>query len=188
MKLIKKLDDILGKISDLCAWVSGTALFAMAVLIFVNVILRYVFKRSIRGADEIVTILMVMVVYFAMCKSTRIRAHVRVDFVTNLMPEALRNFVLALTAWACIFITVNIAIRTWGNAGALIRSGNRTDMLKISLAPFYYVVSVMSVLLSFEFLADGIKYCASGVEAIRRKKHPELFPPEQKEEEGGKTV
>lgn len=181
MKILKKLDAILGRISDVCAWISGAALFIMAALIFVNVIMRYIFHSAIKGADEVVTILMVMVVYFAMCKSTRIRAHVRVDFVTNLMPEALRNFVLALTAWACIFVTVNISLQTWQNAAALIRAKNTTQILKLSLAPFYYIISVMSWLLTLEFFADGFKYCLSGIEAIRRKRHPELADANQAE-------
>ena len=123
---------------------------------------------------EIVTILMVVVVYFALPVSTRIRAHVRVDFITNLFPEAIRNFILALTAWACIFITVNITIRTWQNAATIIRTKNVTPILKLSPAPFYYMISILCVLLTLEFFADGYKYAKAGVLAIRRRKHPEL--------------
>lgn len=177
LKVLKKLDKILGAISNACAWVAGAGLFFMAALIFVNVIGRYFFKHAIKGADELVQLAMVIVVYFALAYSTRIRAHVRVDFVTNLFPEYIRDVILALVTWACIFVTVNITIRTFAYADKVITTGITSQILGISYAPFYYAISVMNILLSFEFLADGIKYILEAVEAFRNRHNKESGTP-----------
>lgn len=169
MKVLHTLDKILGKISNACAWVSGAALFLMAALIFINVIGRYFFQHAITGADELVQFLMVLVVYFALSYSTRIRAHVRVDFVTNMMPEYIRLIVLGIVTLACIFVSVNISIRTFAYAGTVIASNTRSPILKISYAPFYYAISVLNILLSFEFLADGLKYFGEAARAFKNR-------------------
>ena len=165
MKLIRTLDDILAKISNACAWVSGIMLFLMSALIFINVILRYVFRDSITGADELVTLMMVFVVYFGLSYSTRLRAHVRVDSVTNLFPEYVRLAVYGIVTLLCIFVSVNISIRTFKYAPMT----HKSEVLSIPLAPFYYMISVLNILLSFEFLADGIKWLAEAAEAYKNR-------------------
>ena len=169
MKVLRTLDKILGTVSNACAWVSGAALFLMAALIFVNVIGRYFFKHAIFGADELVQFLMVLVVYFALSYSTRLRAHVRVDFITNMMPEYIRYVVLGAVTIACIFVTVNITLRTFDYAGTVIASNTRSPILKVSYAPFYYIISILNVLLSFEFLADGLKYFGQAAAAFHNR-------------------
>ena len=169
MKLLRTLDDILGKISHACAWVAGAALFFISALIFVNVFCRYFLKHAITGTDELVQLMMVFVVYFALSYSTRLRAHVRVDFITNMLPEFIRYAVLGLVTWLCIFVTVNISIRTFGYAGIAAQSRLRTDVLKIPYQPFYYIISVMNILLSLEFFADGLKYFGQSVDAFKNR-------------------
>lgn len=169
MKVLRTLDSILGKISNACAWVSGAALFLMAALIFVNVICRRFFQHAIFGADELVQFLMVLVVYFALSYSTRLRAHVRVDFITNMMPEYIRFVVLGVVTLACIFVTANISLRTFAYAGAVISSNTRSPILKLSYAPFYYLISVLNILLSLEFLADGLKYFGEAAAAFKKR-------------------
>lgn len=169
MKLLRTLDSILGKISNACAWVSGAALFLMAALIFVNVICRRFFQRAIFGADELVQFSMVLVVYFALSYSTRLRAHVRVDFITNMMPKYIRFVVLGVVTLACIFVTANISLRTFAYAATVISSNTRSPILKLSYAPFYYLISILNILLSLEFLADGLKYFAEASSAFKNR-------------------
>lgn len=130
---------------------------------------------------------MVFVVYCALAYSTRIRAHVRVDFLTNMMPEWLRNIVLGIVTWLCIFISANIAIRTF-NYGFTAKASNlATTVLKIPYYPFYFVISIMCVLLSLEFFADGMKYVSAGVTAFRKRKDKPQNP-ESVNNQGGEAV
>lgn len=174
MKLLHALDSLLGKISNLCAWVSGAALFGMATLIFINVICRRFFNHAITGADELVQFLMVFVVYFALSYSTRLRAHVRVDAFTNLMPDYIRFAVLGVVTLACIFVSANITVRTFSYAATIISSNTRSPILKISYAPFYYIISALCVLLSLEFLADAMKYFGESVTALKARQSKAL--------------
>ena len=188
MKIIKKLDAILGKISDLCSWVAGAALFFIAALTFVDVFCRYFLRKSITGSQELCQMAMVFVVYFALSYSTRIRAHVRVDVVTNLLPEWLRNIVLGVMTWACIFISANISIRTFRYGFTALNTNLSTTVLGIPHYPFYFIISVMCVLLSLEFFADGVKYIAAGVNILRGRNGNNDNAPEELTQQGGETA
>ena len=48
-------------------------------------------------------------------------------------------------------------------------SNIRSPMLKWSYAPFYYIISMLNILLSLEFLADGVKYFGEAVAAAKGK-------------------
>ena len=82
---------------------------------------------------------------------------------------------LGVVTLLCIFVTVNIAIRTFQYAPQAFRS----DILKLSFKPFYYIISVMNILLSLEFLADGLKYFGQSGAAFKNRHNK----PEQKEGE-----
>ena len=170
MKVLRTLDNILGKVSNACSWVSGAALFLISALIFVNVFCRYFLKSAITGADELVQLLMVFVVYFALSYSTRLRAHVRVDFITNMLPEYIRYAMLGIVTLLCIFVTVNISIRTFNYAPQT----HSSEVLKIPHSIFYYIISVMNILLSLEFLADGLKYFGEAAEAFKNRHNKEV--------------
>lgn len=165
MKILRTLDKILGAVSNACAWVSGAALFFISALIFVNVFCRYFLRHAITGADELVQLAMVFVVYFALSYSTRLRAHVRVDFITNMFPEYIRDVVLGIVTLMCIFVTVNISIRTFRYAPM----SHASEVLKIPYNIFYYVISAMNILLSLEFLADGLKYFGEAAQAFKNR-------------------
>lgn len=177
MKVLKTLDKILGVISGLCSWVSGAALFLIAAITFVDVFCRYFLHNSITGSQEMCQLLMVFVVYFALGKSTRIRAHVQVDFLINMFPKWLKEFVVALMMFACIFVTWNITLRTWGYAGQAQASKISTVILSLPHYPFYYIISVMNVLISLEFLADGVKHVIDGVGYLRDKNYVPRYDP-----------
>lgn len=177
MKVLKTLDKILGTVSSLCAWVSGAALFLIAAITFADVFCRYFLHNSITGSQELCQMLMVFVVYFALGQSTRIRAHVQVDFVTNMFPKWLKEFVIGVMMFACIFVTWNITLQTWGYAGQAQTSKISTVILNLPHYPFYYIISVMNVLISLEFLADGVKHMLDGVGYLRDKNYVPRYDP-----------
>jgi hypothetical protein len=79
-------------------------------------------------------------------------------------------------------VTANISIRTFSYAGQVLASRTSSPILKINYAPFYYIISVMNILLSLEFLADGLKYFGEAVDAFRNRKNPPA-PADREEEE-----
>lgn len=64
--------------------------FAMMLLVTVDVVGRYLFRRSTLIADEVGAYLLVLVVFFAAAETLKAGRHVKVDILTKRLPVKLQ--------------------------------------------------------------------------------------------------
>jgi len=85
----------------------------MMVLTTGDVIARYVFNRPSMWTDEIVSYLLIAIVFLGLAENLRQGSHIRIDVVTNLLPPRAR-LILEVVAYAVgmVFAWVLIA-GTW---------------------------------------------------------------------------
>ena len=62
----------------------------------VQIVLRYAFSAAAPWAEEVAVYSMIGAVYFGACLAVRDRAHIRVAFIYNMLPEKLRLFTVLL--------------------------------------------------------------------------------------------
>ncbi|MBX3609872.1 MAG: TRAP transporter small permease [Hydrogenophaga sp.] len=93
---------------------------SMAVLVFANVVMRYVFNQSIFWVEEFTQIQMIWVAYLGAGLALREGRHVAVDMLQDALPAPLRKFVrvciavgIALFLLALVVLGVQIAEFTW---------------------------------------------------------------------------
>ncbi len=93
---------------------------SMAVLVFANVVSRYLFNHSIIWVEELTQFQMIWVAYLGAGLALREGRHVAVDTLQDLLPSgvrrALRNFVALLMAAFAVMLVVlgfQIASFTW---------------------------------------------------------------------------
>lgn len=76
----------------------GAALFiAMTVLLFVQVVTRYVLGRSFTWTEEIATIFFVWMVYLGVCAAVLRRKHLRIDAFVEAMPFKIKKILLIIS-------------------------------------------------------------------------------------------
>lgn len=93
---------------------------SMAILVFANVVMRYVFNQSIFWVEEFTQIQMIWVAYLGAGLALREGRHVAVDMLQDVLPsplrKAIRTFIalaMALFLLALIVLGVQIAEFTW---------------------------------------------------------------------------
>jgi TRAP-type C4-dicarboxylate transport system permease small subunit len=93
---------------------------SMAVLVFANVVMRYVFNQSIFWVEEFTQIQMIWVAYLGAGLALREGRHVAVDMLQDLLPAPLRKLVrvciavsIALFLLTLMVLGVQIAEFTW---------------------------------------------------------------------------
>lgn len=93
---------------------------SMAVLVFVNVVTRYVFNHSIIWVEELTQIQMIWVAYLGAGLALREGRHVSVDTLQDLLPAAAKRLLRTLIALALalfmvvlVVLGVQIALFTW---------------------------------------------------------------------------
>lgn len=76
---------------------AGTALTAMALLVFAQVVMRYVFHKASSWTDEVAIYCLVWFVYISASWAVRERAHIRVTNLMDLMPPRLAQWFIYLS-------------------------------------------------------------------------------------------
>lgn len=183
---MKKVADGLHKVSNVCVWISGVMLFLIAAFIFIDVLGRYIFNRPITGSQEIVELAIVCVLYLGLPYSTYCRSHVRVDALITKFPYKARMITLGVVTLLCMLVSGPIAVQMFRQGLNVVARGTASAILKIKHWPFYFVASFGNLLLTFEFLSDGVSLILAGKEN-NEKNDPEkelIMPPGDISNEG----
>ncbi len=129
-----KIDGAVKQVTRVISWICGGAALWLFLLIFINVILRYVFETPYRHADEIVRFSMAWISYIGMAYTLRVGGHISVDLITSRLPANLRRRVEMI---GFIGVTIWIALITYGGWKLWLRlftSGQRSfGLLEVEL-------------------------------------------------------
>ena len=99
-KLIERAEEVF------CA----AAILLTTVVLFVNVVLRYVFSDSTSWAEELIRYLMIWITFIGGGICVRRGAHIRMDFIMTVIP---RRYGLMLTRTAYLLAAAFCAALVW---------------------------------------------------------------------------
>ncbi len=145
--MVKKL------LPTLCGLLAGLALFGIMVLTFVDVLGRKFLDASVTGSLELTELLMVVVIFAALPLVSLQREHVVFDSLDRWVPAALRRVQQAAVDVLSMALLLGLAWLMWQKAGQMAEYGDITAQLKLPLAPF---VMLMSVLCGLTALLHGV--------------------------------
>ena len=120
------------------------AIFLMMAITTVDVVSRYVLSAPLRGAFEIVTLLLATSAFLALPLVTRANEHIAVDLIRPLLRGALAPLQRLVVNLASAGILAVVTVQLWRHAGLLAAGGQVTGFLEWPLAPLVYVMSVLS--------------------------------------------
>lgn len=85
-------------------------IFAMSIIIFIQVVMRYVFQNSLTWSEELARYLFVWLVYFSVSYTARREKHIRIDAAINLYPKAARPVVELISEIIVLAFSIFIAV------------------------------------------------------------------------------
>ena len=125
---------------------ASAILFGMMALTFVDVVLRYVFNRPLRGALEVTELMLLVLIFAGLPLVSHANEHVTIDFIDRLLgPRALDALKRAVHV-GCAALMFFLAWLMWLKAGTIAGYGDTTDVLKILVGPFVYFMVAMIAL------------------------------------------
>ncbi len=136
MNFFHRLDGFLGVIG-------AAVLFGMMMLTFADVIMRYVFNASMRGAFEITELLMVILIYAGLPVVSRHNLHVTTDLIDRFLTPRVRRVFDVIGQLICAAVLFGAAWLIWIKAGKLAALRDTTAALHIKLAPFVYLMCAL---------------------------------------------
>ena len=108
-KLIYSIGKALDKVNRVMEVFTGYVIFIFMALLFLQVVMRFVFKHPIYGIDECVTALMIWSMCLGWCTVYWDNGHAVLEFIMNRMPKWFRrgmftftNFLVVVISWVYI--------------------------------------------------------------------------------------
>lgn len=94
-------------------WFMALALAAMVVLLFANVVGRYLFQTGIAISDEISRLCFVWLIFLGAIVAVRERAHIGIDMVVRMMPVWGKRASLVAANALILYALVIFAYGSW---------------------------------------------------------------------------
>ena len=131
--MLKRLDRALGRLEE--AFIA-TLLASASVILFINVVLRYVFNTGVVWAEELVRYEIIWLVFIGGSVAARKGIHIGVEAVLHVLPARLAQ-ALRITVYAlCILFC---AVLVWYGAELIAQTrmfGQKTSAMQ---APFWVI-------------------------------------------------
>lgn len=129
--LVNSNRTVLG-IERLLGLAPAVLLFAMMVLTFANVLMRYLFTAPISGAFELMSYMMGLLVFLSLPLVTARSAHVRISLIDGALGLRVRQVRAVAFNLLMAAMSAGLAWRLWIYAERLMGWGDRTQMYGLS--------------------------------------------------------
>lgn len=131
---------------------------AFIVIVFLQVIARYVFNNSLPWSEELARILFTQMIFLAAPLAVTEKRHVSVDIVTQLLSQKMKRYLsVAINAVSFIFFCF---LAVSGYQFAFANMQQTTAALKLPVYMLYAVIPVSAVLMEINCIRAGIDdYC-----------------------------
>lgn len=136
LKVLKLAD---GAIKWLCVILMG----AMTLLVFLNVVLRYLFNSSIIVTEEIGRYMFVWMTFLGAIFAFAENAHIRVDFLVDKLPAAGQKVMRLLVDLLMLLCCVLMSIGGWRQT--IINMSNPAAVSEVPIGLVYLACLVASV-------------------------------------------
>jgi len=125
---------------------AAAILFCMMMLTFVDVVLRYVFNRPLRGAFEVTELMLLVLIFAGLPLVTHANEHVTMDLIDRFLGARARVLMKRLMEMVCAALMFLLTWLMWIKATRIAGYGDTTDVLRILVGPFVYFMVAMILL------------------------------------------
>lgn len=155
---MKKIIDFIDK-TPVTKLISSILMLAMAVIMCMNVVLRYVFHFSFNWGDEILRYICVYVSFLGIAAGWRTGTHIGITiFVEKLFPEKSRKYFRLLADILSIVFMVLTAYFGFVLVDRIVKTGQTSAALHVPMALIYGIVPVCCIISIVHILLQIFKH------------------------------
>ncbi len=153
---IRRTQKILDAITAGVSWVGAGALVLMILVVVANVVGRYLFRKPVLGAVEIVGLLTVVVVFCVLGFTEAKGAHIVVDILVSRLHGRTKAVLASIMSLLGAVFFIIMGWQGWdlmlSNLSPFVRA---TGVLSIPFAPFMLIMAFGCVLFGLELLVHA---------------------------------
>lgn len=145
---MNRLDNIFNKAEE---YFCGAALFSTLVVLFINVVLRYIFQSSTTWAEELIRYLMVWTAFIGGSICVRKGIHVGIDFFLQFMGDKGKLQLARVINFICGIFSLLMTYYGWELVKFNMQSGQVTPALGIPMFIPYLAAPLGFLLMGIRF-------------------------------------
>lgn len=130
------LDRILGL-------VAAFLLLGLMLLTAVDVVSRYMFNWPLRGAFELTELGLLVLIFAGLPLASRRGEHVTLDFIDKPLGPRGADIWRRVVEFLVGLVMAGLAWQIWLKAGKIYGYGDSTDVLRVPVGPFVYLMAAM---------------------------------------------
>ena len=111
---MKRLGRIVDSLSDMAGYLSGWLVPTMALLVFIEVISRYVFRRALLVGDEFAAYMLVALCFLGAAYTWREKGHVRITALVSRLPTRVASWLRLVTLTLVFLFVVGLCQASYG--------------------------------------------------------------------------
>lgn len=135
---------------------ASAILFCMMTLTFVDVVLRYVFSRPLRGGFEVTELMLLVLIFAGLPLVTHANEHVTMDLIDRWLSARVRALWTRVMEVVSALLMFGLTWFMWIKASRIAGYGDTTDVLRIAVGPFVYFMVAMILLSGLIHLYRGL--------------------------------
>lgn len=178
-------------------YIGAVIFILMTILLFVQVVTRYVLHRSFTWTEEISTIFFVWMVYLGVCSAVLRRKHLRIDAFVEAMPFKVKKVLLIISNIIFIAFLLYLIfplmtmVQNYANRGAATPLMKFPNAVAYGMLPACFALTCVRLIQEIIRLAKekeedlGVSKPTIDMDALEREAEV-LKAQREKNEEGGK--
>jgi TRAP-type C4-dicarboxylate transport system permease small subunit len=117
-------------------------------------VMRKAFNSPVSGAEDLLVLALVAIVALSIPYGARTGAHIEIELLESSMSRPFSKWSLVIVKLFCALLLWIAARQLWHAGQSAVKFGETTQQLLISYEPFYYMLSVSTLLYFIVLLTD----------------------------------
>ena len=136
--------------------IAAIILLALMLLTAVDVVSRYIFNWPLRGAFELTELGLLVLIFAGLPLASRRGEHVTLDFIDKALGARGADIWRRVVEFIVGLVFAGLAWQVWIKAGKVTASGDVTDVLRLVVGPFVYLMAAMVAITALIHLARSV--------------------------------
>lgn len=147
-------------------YVLVVSLVFTVVLIFLQVIMRYVFRNSLSWSEELARYVFLWQIWLGASYAVKEHRHLKIEAFINLLPKALRKYLELIMLLVWFAFSMFLAYKGSELTLMLIKRGQVSPAMRIPMAYAYASVPVGCILMALRLIGEIIEFVKSQIKLL----------------------
>ncbi len=155
--MFERFEKVITRIADWLNWVACASLVSMVVLVLIDICGNKFFKVPLTGGIELVSLLSVVAISFAIAETQIVHGHIEVEMLVRKLPRMPQKVIAVIVHCFSICLFLILAWQSYTYGLALQSSGEVSMTIRLPYYPFVWGLGLCSLVVVLVLIMQMIK-------------------------------